>query len=107
MTRYVCPSALNVAALPEGSEYRLRLAGGPPVEQCAFPCTFDHNEKVCFPRRCRLWQAKLSDAQIFFSTEERAFLRWWTGMWSVACCVATLFTVLTFLIDMPRFANIS
>jgi hypothetical protein len=41
---------------------------------------------------------------VFFGSKERAFLRWWTAMWAVACAVATLFTVLTFLIDMPRFA---
>lgn len=27
----------------------------------------------------------------------------WVGLWSILCCVSTLFTVLTYLVDMRRF----
>jgi len=38
------------------------------------------------------------DVQVFFGVKERSFIRYWTGMWSIACAVATLFTILTFIV---------
>ncbi|XP_042371866.1 frizzled-7-A-like, partial [Plectropomus leopardus] len=40
---------------------------------------------------------------MFFSEEELRFGRLWVGIWSVLCCLSTLFTVLTYLVDMTRF----
>ncbi len=75
---YVCPRRLEVRT-EESSQYTLYV-GSEKVKHCALPC--DH---------------------IFFSKKERNFLRWWTVSWAVACAAATLFTVLTFFVDMARF----
>ena len=40
---------------------------------------------------------------IYFDAKERKIARLWTGIWAILCCVSTLFTILTFLIDMRRF----
>ena len=40
---------------------------------------------------------------MFFGKEKRQFAFWWIGLWSKACALSTLFTVLTFLVDMQRF----
>uniref|UniRef100_A0A452G725 Frizzled class receptor 7 n=1 Tax=Capra hircus TaxID=9925 RepID=A0A452G725_CAPHI len=41
---------------------------------------------------------------MYFKEEERRFARLWVGVWSVLCCASTLFTVLTYLVDMRRFS---
>ncbi|XP_026218872.1 frizzled-7-A-like [Anabas testudineus] len=40
---------------------------------------------------------------VYFSEEEIKFCRLWVGIWSILCCFSTLFTVLTYLVDMRRF----
>ena len=40
---------------------------------------------------------------IYFDEKERKIARLWTGIWAILCCISTLFTILTFLIDMRRF----
>ncbi|XP_059490873.1 frizzled-2-like isoform X2 [Neocloeon triangulifer] len=40
---------------------------------------------------------------VFFSPEERDFASVWITVWSALCCVSTLMTVTTFLIDTQRF----
>nr|CRI73780.1 Frizzled-1 [Glomeris marginata] len=40
---------------------------------------------------------------MFFTAEEKEFARFWIGVWSSLCLASTLFTVLTFLVDMQRF----
>ncbi|XP_030265065.1 LOW QUALITY PROTEIN: frizzled-7-like [Sparus aurata] len=40
---------------------------------------------------------------MYFLEEELRFGRLWVGIWSVLCCMSTLFTVLTYLVDMRRF----
>ena len=40
---------------------------------------------------------------IYFDEKERSISRLWTGMWAILCAMSTLFTILTFLIDMRRF----
>ena len=40
---------------------------------------------------------------MFFDSDEMMFSRWWIGIWSCICLASTLFTVLTFLVDMQRF----
>ncbi|XP_059494440.1 frizzled-1-like isoform X5 [Stegostoma tigrinum] len=41
---------------------------------------------------------------MYFSEQELKFSRIWIGIWSVLCCASTLFTVLTYLVDMQRFS---
>ncbi|XP_073968393.1 frizzled-2-like [Rhodnius prolixus] len=50
------------------------------VPNCAFPCL-----------------------RSFFSPEERQFAHIWITLWSSLCCVSTLMTLTTFLIDTERF----
>lgn len=50
------------------------------ITNCAFPC---HG--------------------VFFNPEEREFATLWIGLWSGLCCVSTLMTLTTFLIDTERF----
>ncbi|XP_078021901.1 frizzled-7-A-like [Epinephelus lanceolatus] len=40
---------------------------------------------------------------MYFREEELRFGRLWVGIWSILCCMSTLFTVLTYLVDMTRF----
>ncbi|CAB3376796.1 Hypothetical predicted protein [Cloeon dipterum] len=40
---------------------------------------------------------------VFYSEEEREFASVWITVWSALCCVSTLMTVTTFLIDTQRF----
>ncbi|ELU14492.1 hypothetical protein CAPTEDRAFT_202176 [Capitella teleta] len=44
-----------------------------------------------------------ADDDLFFGESKRMFSWLWIGIWSCLCVVSTLFTVLTFLIDMQRF----
>lgn len=39
----------------------------------------------------------------YFSPEAHNFTKFWIGSWSILCCVSTLLTVVTFLIDSSRF----
>ncbi|XP_013077220.2 frizzled-2-like [Biomphalaria glabrata] len=71
-----CPSVLTV---PVGLDYHLKV-GDEIVKNCGAPC-YD----------------------MFFDGHERDFAKWWIGIWSCICLASTLFTVLTFLIDMQRF----
>lgn len=40
---------------------------------------------------------------MFFTEEDLKFSRVWVGSWSVLCCLSTLFTILTYLLDPGRF----
>ncbi|XP_022190811.2 frizzled-5 [Nilaparvata lugens] len=40
---------------------------------------------------------------VFFNPEERDFATMWISLWSSLCCVSTLMTLITFLIDTERF----
>ncbi|KAL6462427.1 hypothetical protein MHYP_G00288490 [Metynnis hypsauchen] len=77
--RYRCPAVLRV---PPYLNYRFL-----GEEDCAAPC-----------------EPKLPHGLMFFSEDERSFARLWIGIWSVLCCASTLFTVLTYLVDMKRFS---
>ncbi|XP_043923597.1 frizzled-1 [Protopterus annectens] len=46
----------------------------------------------------------ISNGLMYFTQEELKFSRIWIGIWSVLCCASTLFTVLTYLVDMKRFS---
>lgn len=50
------------------------------VDNCAFPCR-----------------------GVFFTQEEKEFASIWITLWSGLCCVSTLMTLTTFLIDTERF----
>ncbi|KAH9498324.1 Frizzled-7 [Bulinus truncatus] len=71
-----CPSKY---AVPVGLDYHLKI-GDEVVKNCGAPCS-----------------------GMFFDNNEQEFARWWIGVWSCICLASTLFTVLTFLIDMQRF----
>lgn len=71
-----CPKQFSV---PLGFEYRLKV-GNNILRDCGAPCN-----------------------KMFFREEKRDFARMWIGIWSCICLASTLFTVLTFLIDMQRF----
>ncbi|XP_057304284.1 frizzled-2-like [Hydractinia symbiolongicarpus] len=40
---------------------------------------------------------------IYFTHKEKDFARNWVLFWSVVCMLSTAFTLLTFIVDMPRF----
>uniref|UniRef100_A0A915B250 Frizzled-1 n=1 Tax=Parascaris univalens TaxID=6257 RepID=A0A915B250_PARUN len=81
-TQMECPHTMQVLSK---SKYSLRVANT-TLEQCSLPCSADNL------------------VPMFFDSRIRRYLRFWTGAWAVACCASSLFTVLTFLIDMGRFA---
>ncbi|KAM7365872.1 hypothetical protein PAMP_016765 [Pampus punctatissimus] len=56
------------------------------VKDCGAPC-----------------EASKPNGLMYFREEELKFGRLWVGIWSILCCVSTLFTVLTYLVDMRRF----
>ncbi|GFO05451.1 frizzled-7 [Plakobranchus ocellatus] len=73
---FICPTALKT---PLGFDYRIKV-GDDSENDCGAPCN-----------------------DLFFDSKKRDFARWWIGIWSCVCLASTLFTVLTFLIDMSRF----
>ncbi|XP_056617702.1 frizzled-1 [Triplophysa dalaica] len=76
---FKCPASLNV---PPYLSYRFL-----GEENCAAPC-----------------EPKKHHGMMYFSEDEQRFARIWIGIWSVLCCASTLFTVLTYLVDMKRFS---
>ncbi|XP_076063372.1 frizzled-5-like [Oratosquilla oratoria] len=40
---------------------------------------------------------------VYFGQYERTFAQFWIATWAILCCVSTLTTITTFLIDMDRF----
>ncbi|XP_014795161.1 PREDICTED: frizzled-1, partial [Calidris pugnax] len=77
--RFSCPRALKVP-----SYLNYRFLG---EKDCGAPCELG-----------RLY------GLMYFGPEELRFSRTWIGIWSVLCCASTLFTVLTYLVDMKRFS---
>ncbi|KAF8571176.1 hypothetical protein P879_03050 [Paragonimus westermani] len=75
---FTCPVHMRV---PPSFEFRIRMGSGQVIPDCGIPC---------------------SDF-LFSDSSSRRFSRLWIGLWSCLCAASTLFTVLTFLIDMPRF----
>lgn len=72
-----CPHSQRVL---EGYDYKVRIAEDLIIKDCGAPCD-----------------------DMFFSDDKREFSRLWIGIWSFVCLASTMFTVLTFLIDMQRF----
>ncbi len=77
--RFRCPTSLKV---PPYLNYRFM-----GEENCGAPCE---------PNKLH--------GMMYFGEEEQKFARIWIGIWSVLCCASTLFTVLTYLVDMKRFS---
>ncbi|XP_053554662.1 frizzled-7 [Bombina bombina] len=46
----------------------------------------------------------LPNGLMYFKEEEVRFARLWVGIWALLCAISTLFTVLTYLVDMRRFS---
>ena len=61
-------------------EYRLQI-GEDTVDNCGAPCSED----------------------IFFTSDQILFSRYWAGAWALLCVISTLFTLSSFLIDISRF----
>ena len=76
---FECPPYFKV---PKSLEYKIQI-GSLIVEDCGMPCE--------------------AEDDLFFGKSKRMFSWLWIGIWSCLCVVSTLFTVLTFLIDMQRF----
>uniref|UniRef100_H3AZ03 Frizzled class receptor 1 n=1 Tax=Latimeria chalumnae TaxID=7897 RepID=H3AZ03_LATCH len=77
--KFVCPRALKV---PTYLNYHFLKE-----KDCGAPC-----------------ESSRPNGLMYFSQEELKFSRIWIGIWSVLCCASTLFTVLTYLVDMKRFS---
>ncbi|XP_034038224.1 frizzled-7-like [Thalassophryne amazonica] len=75
---FTCPQQLQVP-----SYLNYHFLG---VKDCGAPC-----------------EASKPHGFMYFHEEELKFGRLWVGSWSVLCCVSTLFTVLTYLVDRRRF----
>lgn len=73
---YQCPSTYKVNS---GHDYSLKI-GEHFIQDCGAPCK-----------------------DMFFSDDQRETASLWIGVWSCICLASTLFTVMTFLIDMTRF----
>lgn len=71
-----CPTKYSI--LP-GFDYRLKV-GSVVYSDCGAPCE-----------------------NMYFNEQERHFAKLWIGVWSSICLASTLFTVLTFFVDMTRF----
>lgn len=77
-------SILGLLLCQPSFRYSLTVANN-TIEQCSLPCQGN------------------GFVPTFFTIQIRNYLRLWTGAWAVACFVCTLFTILTFLIDLHRF----
>ncbi|KAG9476382.1 frizzled-1 [Eleutherodactylus coqui] len=77
--KFTCPRALKVPAY-----VNYHFLG---EKDCGAPC-----------------EAGKVHGLMYFAPEELRFSRIWIGIWSVLCCASTLFTVLTYLVDMKRFS---
>ena len=76
---FECPSWFRVKT---SHEYKLRISSL-VVHDCGMPCDAEND--------------------MFFGPRKRLFAWYWIGIWAILCVVSTLFTMLTFLIDMQRF----
>lgn len=75
--------------------------------QDACPVTWAMEPKrkyqIIFSEERQLNNCGLPCTGVMFDAEQDNFARYWIGGWAILCFVSTLFTVLTFLIDMRRF----
>ncbi|KAK2153841.1 hypothetical protein LSH36_283g00005 [Paralvinella palmiformis] len=78
--KFECPMRYQV---DKDKKYTINIAGQ-EVPDCGMPC--DPNE------------------DFFFGPGKRDLMWYWIGIWSSLCALSTLFTMLTFLVDMQRFS---
>ena len=76
---FQCPAEFFV---PASHNYHIQV-GNVKAMNCGMPCG--------------------GEFDMFFGDTQRLFAWYWLGIWSSLCAVSTLFTVLTFLVDMQRF----
>lgn len=74
------------------------------ISKCSAPC--DENKILywspwVFWYKWQLFCILTNLSKCFRYQQE--FSDWWIGIWSILCCVSTVFTVFTYLIDMSRF----
>ena len=72
-------SCMKKYSIKPGHDYHLKI-GDYVLQDCGAPCK-----------------------DMFFSDDQRQTASLWIGVWSCICLGSTLFTVLTFLVDMTRF----
>lgn len=77
--KFQCPAEFFV---PASHNYHIQV-GSVKAMNCGMPCGGKYD--------------------MFFGEQQRLFAWYWLGIWSGLCAVSTLFTVLTFLVDMQRF----
>lgn len=75
-----CKCQHPLITIYRNSSYYNRSISVGNVDNCGFPC---HG--------------------VFFNSEEKEFASIWITLWSSLCCVSTLMTLTTFLIDTERF----
>nr|XP_033787419.1 frizzled-8 [Geotrypetes seraphini] len=96
---------------PEQPPARGGKARSPPAPcepgcQCRAPMVAVSSERHPLYNRVRTGQianCAMPCHNPYFTADERAFMAFWIGLWSVLCFISTLATVATFLIDMERF----
>lgn len=69
----------------------------PPPYQC--PDRYVHVEKIDKNNSC----APKCNIDVFFRQEDKRFAEIWTIVWASFCCLSTVMTFLTFVIDTSRF----
>lgn len=73
----------------------------------ACPVTWKMNKKrkynLTFSKEDQLANCGLPCNGVLFDQQQEEFARYWIGGWAILCFISTLFTVLTYLIDMRRF----
>ncbi|XP_046374300.1 frizzled-4-like [Haliotis cracherodii] len=126
---YPWPSALNCSKFPVRNDQNHMCMDGPAGEEDDYPgeptrmrpetssnyplqhtlthgsgnCQhYRHPKKYIYINRTERCALKCSEHDAF-TTEDKFFADVWMAIWAGLCFVATLFTVLTFLIDSQRF----
>ncbi|KAI3366234.1 hypothetical protein L3Q82_010043 [Scortum barcoo] len=89
------PERLRCENFPVHGAGEICVAPGAPLPQLPLPGGEGLRSAPC--------EVSKPNGLMYFREEELKFGRLWVGIWSVLCCVSTLFTVLTYLVDMRRF----
>ncbi|ESO13179.1 hypothetical protein HELRODRAFT_63277 [Helobdella robusta] len=68
--------------VPKNYQYSIKISNN-KIKDCGMPCSFDGDS--------------------FFDASKKAFAWYMVGTASIICLISTLFTLITFLVDMDRF----
>ncbi|XP_033740080.1 frizzled-9-like [Pecten maximus] len=79
------------------SKTKLVRVTKPPPYKC--PDRYVHVEKIDRNNSC----APKCNIDVFFRQEDKRFAEIWTIVWASFCCLSTVMTFLTFVIDTSRF----